>query len=96
MVNRPSLVMRRNGIGDSAVAILIDLKRTDFEYDVWTLVREFCPEKEVYTNTTDKLGEEDYIEYLISIKFDEVTSKIHVEIYGEEDAMQHRCTDIND
>ena len=64
MVNRPSLVMRRNGIGDSAVAILIDLKRTDFEYDVWTLVREFCPEKEVYTNTTDKLGEEDYIEYL--------------------------------
>jgi hypothetical protein len=53
--------MRRNGIGDSAVAILIDLKRTDFEYDVWTLVREFCPEMEVYTNTTDKLDDEDYI-----------------------------------
>lgn len=90
------MVMRRNGIEDSTVAILIDLKRTDFEYDVWTLVREFCPETEVFTNTTDKMEEEDYIEYLISINFDEVTSKICVEIFGEEDGMQHRCTDIND
>lgn len=88
--------MRRNGIEDSRVAILIDLKRTDFEYDVWTLVREFCPETEVYTNTTDKLDEDDYIEYLISIRFDEVTSEISVEILGEEDGMQHRCTDMND
>ena len=88
--------MKRRIIGDSIVAILIDLKRTDFEYDVWTLVREFCPETEVFTNTTDKLAEDDYIENLIIIKFDEVKSKITVEILGEEDAMQHRCTDIND
>ena len=78
------------------MAILIDLKRIDFEYDVWTLVREFCPETEVFTNTTDKLTEEDYIENLVCIKFDEVNSKISVEIFGEEDAMQHRCTDMND
>ncbi len=78
------------------MAILIDLKRTDFEYDVWTLVREFCPETEVFTNSTDKLTEEDYIENLVSIVFDEVSSRISVEIFGEEDAMQHRCTDIND
>lgn len=78
------------------MAILIDLKRTDFEYDVWTLVREFCPETEVFTNTTDKMAEEDYIENLITVKFDEVKSKITVEVFGEEDAMQHRCTDIHD
>lgn len=78
------------------MAILIDLKRTDFEYDVWTLVREFCPETEVFTNTTDKLKEDDYIEYLVCVRFEEVTSTITVEIFGEEDAMQHRCTDIND
>lgn len=78
------------------MAILIDLKRTDFEYDVWTLVREFCPETDVFTNTTDKLAEDDYIEHLVSIIFDEVSSIISVEIFGEEDAMQHRCTDMND
>lgn len=78
------------------MAILIDLKRTDFEYDVWTLVREFCPETDVFTNTTDKLAEDDYIEHLVSIMFDEVSSIISVEIFGEEDAMQHRCTDMND
>ncbi len=78
------------------MAILIDLKRIDFEYDVWTLVREFCPETEVFTNTTEKLAENDYIENLICINFDEVNSKISVEILGEEDAMQHRCTDMND
>ena len=54
-------MMKRNGIEDRIVAILIDLKRTDFEYDIWTLVREFCPGTEVYTNSTEKLAENDSI-----------------------------------
>ena len=49
------------------MAILIDLKRVDFEYDIWTLVREFCPHTEVLVNSTEKLLEDDYIEYVVRI-----------------------------
>lgn len=89
-------MMRRNGIGDSIVAILIDLKRTDFEYDIWTLVREFCPHTEVMTNSTDKLLEDDYIEYMVRVTFDEVKSKICVDICGSSIEDNFRCTDIED
>lgn len=78
------------------MAVLIDLKRTDFEYDIWTLIREFCPHTEVFTNTTEKLADNDYIQYLVSVVCDEVASKVVVEIYGENDSAKHDCTDIED
>lgn len=87
---------RRNGIGDNIVAILIDLQRTDFEYDVWTLVREFCPHTDVLVNSADKLGDNDYIEYMLRIIFEEVTSNIMVEIYGQNEEDSCRCRDISD
>ena len=77
------------------MAILIDLKRTDFEYDIWTLIREFCPHTEVYTNTTEKMAEDDYIQYLVSIACDEVASKVIVDIYGKDDDKKD-CRDIED
>lgn len=89
-------MMRRNGIGDSIVAILIDLKRTDFEYDIWTLVREFCPDTDVLINSTEKLQENDYIEYMVRITFEEIESKIYVDICGFSSEENCRCTDIQD
>ena len=88
--------MRRNGIGDSIVAILIDLKRTDFEYDIWTLVREFCPKTEVLTNSTAKLPADDYIEYMIKVVFEEVSSSIQVTAYAPSEQDNCRCTDMDD
>lgn len=87
--------MRRNGIGDSVVAILIDLKRTDFEYDIWTLVREFCPRTEVFTNSTEKLSDDDYIEYMVKVAFEEVDSRICVVIYAPA-SHEWKCRDIED
>ncbi len=78
------------------MAILIDLKRTDFEYDVWTLVREFYPHTEVYTNTTEKMAEDDSIEYMVSIMCEEVASKVIASVYGQTDGKSHKCTDIED
>lgn len=78
------------------MAILIDLQRTDFEYDVWTLVREFCPHTDVLVNSTEKLGDNDYIEYMLRIIFEEVTSNIMVEIYGQNEEDNCRCRDISD
>lgn len=87
--------MRRNGIGDSIVAILIDLKRTDFEYDIWTLVREFCPHTSVLTNSTEKLPEGDYIEYMVRVTFNEHISKIFVEICRQNENDSKRYTDMD-
>ncbi len=78
------------------MAILIDLKRTDFEYDIWTLIREFCPHTEVFTNTTEKMADDDYIEYLVSIDCQEVESKIAVDIYGSEGQAHKDCRDMED
>ena len=88
--------MRRNGIGDNVVAILIDLQRTDFEYDVWTLVREFCPHTEVLVNSVEKLAEDDYIEYMIRVVFEEVSSIIRIEAYGQNEDDNCKCRDISD
>lgn len=78
------------------MAILIDLKRTDFEYDVWTLIREFCPRVEVFTNTTEKMSENDCIEQMISITFDEMMAVICVDLYGFDTDEGIRCTDKAD
>ena len=88
--------MRRNGIGDNIVAILIDLQRIDFEYDVWTLVREFCPHTDVLVNSAEKLGDNDFIEYMLRVMFEEVTSNIRVEIYGQKTEDICRCRDMSD
>lgn len=87
---------KRNGIEDSIVAILIDLKRTDFEYDIWTLVREFCPGTEVYTNSTEKLAENDSIKNMLSVVFDEVSSRICVDLYGLLASDDSKCVDMED
>lgn len=89
-------MMRRNGIGDNIVAILIDLQRMDFEYDVWTLVREFCPNTDVLVNSAEKLGDNDFIEYMLSVIFEEVTSNIKVKIYGQKAGDICRCKDMSD
>lgn len=47
------------------MAILIKLNRTDFEYDVWTLVRAFYPNTEVVTNKTEN---ENLIEFTINVR----------------------------
>ena len=78
------------------MAILIDLKRVDFEYDIWTLVREFCPHTEVLVNSTEKLLEDDYIEYVVRIIFDEVNSKILASILAPEASDTCRCVDLED
>ena len=62
------------------MAILIDLKRIDFEYDIWTLVREFCPKTEVLVNSTEKLLEDDYVEYMLRVEFERLKSRIPVSV----------------
>ena len=78
------------------MAILIDLKRIDFEYDIWTLVREFCPHTEVLVNSTEKLAEDDYIEYVVKVVFDEVNSKILASVLAPETSDTCRCIDLED
>lgn len=78
------------------MAILIDLKRVDFEYDIWTLVREFCPHTEVLVNSTEKLAEDDYIEYVVKVVFDEVNSKILASVLAPEASDTCKCTDLED
>ena len=78
------------------MAILIDLKRIDFEYDIWTLVREFCPHTEVLVNSTEKLAEDDYIEYVVKVVFDEVNSKILAFVLAPETSDTCRCIDLED
>ena len=78
------------------MAILIDLKRVDFEYDIWTLVREFCPQTEVLVNSTEKLAENDYIEYVVKVVFDEVNSKILASILAPEASDTCKCIDLED
>ena len=78
------------------MAILIDLKRVDFEYDIWTLVREFCPHTEVLVNSTEKLAENDYIEYVVKVVFDEVNSKVLASILAPEASDTCKCTDLED
>ena len=78
------------------MAILIDLQRIDFEYDVWTLVREFCPHTDVLVNSAEKLGDNDFIEYMLRVMFEEVTSNIRVEIYGQKTEDICRCRDMSD
>ena len=78
------------------MAILIDLKRVDFEYDIWTLVREFCPHTEVLVNSTEKLAENDYIEYVVKVVFDEVNSKVLASVLAPEASDTCKCTDLED
>ena len=78
------------------MAILIDLKRVDFEYDIWTLVREFCPHTEVLVNSTEKLAEDDYIEYVVKVVFDEVNSKVLASVLAPEASDTCKCTDLED
>lgn len=78
------------------MAILIDLKRVDFEYDIWTLVREFCPHTEVLVNSTEKLAENDYIEYVVKVVFDEVNSKVLASILAPEASDTCKCIDLED
>ena len=78
------------------MAILIDLKRVDFEYDIWTLVREFCPHTEVLVNSTEKLAENDYIEYVVKVVFDEVNSNILASILAPESSDTCKCIDLED
>ena len=78
------------------MAILIDLKRIDFEYDIWTLVREFCPKTEVLVNSTEKLLEDDYVEYMLRVEFDEVNSKILASILAPEESDTCKCIDLED
>lgn len=78
------------------MAILIDLKRLDFEYDIWTLVREFCPKTDVLVNSTEKLVEDDYVEYILRVQFDEVNSKIRASILAPEESDKCRCIDLED
>ena len=78
------------------MAILIDLKRVDFEYDIWTLVREFCPQTEVLVNSTEKLAENDYIEYMVKVVFDEVNTKVLASILAPEESDTCKCTDLED
>ncbi len=62
------------------MAILLNLNRSDFEYDVWTLVRAFYSNTEVLTNS-DKL-DENSIDFTVDVK---VTSgKVSVNISGDE------------
>ena len=78
------------------MAILIDLKRVDFEYDIWTLVREFCPHTEVLVNSTEKLPENDYIEYMVKVEFDEVNFKVLASVFAPEATDTCRCIDRED
>jgi len=61
------------------MAILLNLNRPDFEYDVWTLVRAFYNDTEVVTKS-EKV-DENLIEFTIDVKI--TNSKITVSISGE-------------
>lgn len=63
----------------SIVAILLKLNRTDFEYDVWTLVRAFYGSTEVLTNPSEI--DENSIEFTINVKV--TTSKVSVNVSGD-------------
>lgn len=78
------------------MAILIDLKRVDFEYDIWTLVREFCPHTEVLVNSTEKLADNDYIEYVVKVVFNEVNSNILASVLAPEPSDTCKCIDLED
>lgn len=78
------------------MAILIDLKRLDFEYDIWTLVREFCPKTDVLVNSTEKLVEDDYVEYVLKLQFDEVNSRIIASILEPVESDICKYIDLDD
>ena len=63
------------------MAILLNLNRSDFEYDVWTLVRAFYNDTEVLTNA-DKL-EENSIEFTIDVKV--TAARVSVKISGDKE-----------
>lgn len=65
---------------DGVVAILLNLNRTDFEYDVWTLVRAFYSDTDVITNS-EKV-EDNLIEFTIDVKVS--NSKVAVNINGKD------------
>ena len=62
------------------MAILLKLNRTDYEYDVWTLVRAFYNSTDVLTNS-DKT-DENSIEFTIDVKV--TGGKVTVNVSGEE------------
>lgn len=62
------------------MAILLKLNRSDFEYDVWTLVRAFYNDTEVLTNP--EKTDENSIEFTIDVKVS--NSKVSISITGDE------------
>ncbi len=62
------------------MAILLNLNRPDFEYDIWTLVRAFYNDTQVHTDSSSV--DENLIEFTIDVKIS--NSKVSVAISGED------------